>query len=120
MTLKAITFNGTLKSSGGDPSSTDRLLALIADGLKKHGINTDVIRLADHNVLPGVTSDEGDGDAWPAIREKLLAADILIVGTPIWMARRHPSPSVRLSAWMLSCRKPTIRVEWSPMAEWRR
>ncbi|MEB2848369.1 flavodoxin family protein [Neorhizobium sp. BT27B] len=87
MTLKAIAFNGTLKSSGGDPSSTDRLLALIADGLKKHGIDTDVIRLADHNILPGVTSDEGEGDAWPAIREKLLAADILIVGTPIWMGQ---------------------------------
>jgi multimeric flavodoxin WrbA len=87
MTLKAIAFNGTLKSSGGDPSSTNRLLALIADGLKKHGIDTDVIRLADHNILPGVTSDEGEGDAWPAIREKLLAADILIVGTPIWMGQ---------------------------------
>jgi multimeric flavodoxin WrbA len=87
MTLKAIAFNGTLKSSGGDPSSTDRLLALIADGLKKHGIDTDVIRLADHNILPGVTSDEGEGDAWPAIRGKLLAADILIVGTPIWMGQ---------------------------------
>ncbi len=87
MTLKAIAFNGTLKSSGGDPSSTDRLLGLIADGLKKHGIDTDVIRLADHNILPGVTSDEGEGDAWPEIREKLLAADILIVGTPIWMGQ---------------------------------
>ena len=87
MTLKAIAFNGTLKSSGGDPSSTDRLLALIADGLKKHGIDTDVIRLADHNILPGVTSDEGEGDAWPAIRERVLAADILIVGTPIWMGQ---------------------------------
>ena len=87
MTLKAIAFNGTLKSSGGDPSSTDRLLGLIADGLKKHGIDTEVIRLADHNILPGVTSDEGEGDAWPAIREKVLAADILIVGTPIWMGQ---------------------------------
>jgi multimeric flavodoxin WrbA len=87
MTLKAIAFNGTLKSSGGDPSSTNRLLALIADGLKKHGIDSDVIRLADHNILPGVTSDEGEGDAWPAIREKLLAADILVVGTPIWMGQ---------------------------------
>ena len=87
MTLKAIAFNGTLKSSGGDPSSTDRVLGLIADGLKKHGIDTEVIRLADHNILPGVTSDEGEGDAWPAIREKVLDADILLVGTPIWMGQ---------------------------------
>lgn len=87
MTLKAIAFNGTLKSSGGDPSSTDRLLGLIADGLEKHRVDTEIIRLADHNILPGVTSDEGEGDAWPAIREKVLAADILIVGTPIWMGQ---------------------------------
>lgn len=87
MTLKAIAFNGTLKSSGGDPSSTDRLLGLIADGLKEHDIDSEIIRLADHNILPGVTSDEGEGDAWPAIREKVLAADILIVGTPIWMGQ---------------------------------
>lgn len=87
MTLTAIAFNGTLKSSGGDPSSTDRLLGLIADGLKKHGIDTEIIRLADHNILPGVTSDEGEGDAWPTIRGKVLAADILIVGTPIWMGQ---------------------------------
>jgi len=87
MTLKAIAFNGTLKSTGGDPSSTDRLLGLIADGLHKHGIITEIIRLADHNILPGVTSDEGEGDAWPPIREKVLAADILIVGTPIWMGQ---------------------------------
>jgi multimeric flavodoxin WrbA len=38
-------------------------------------------------VKPGVTSDEGDGDAWPAIREKILAADILILGGPIWMGQ---------------------------------
>lgn len=87
MTLTAIAFNGTLKSSGGEPSSTDRLLGLIADGLKDYNIATEIIRLADHNILSGVTSDEGNGDAWPAIRKKLLAADILIIGTPIWMGQ---------------------------------
>jgi multimeric flavodoxin WrbA len=34
-----------------------------------------------------VTSDEGNGDAWPGIREKILASDILIFGTPIWMGQ---------------------------------
>lgn len=27
----------------------------------------------------------GAGDAWPAIREQVLAADILVVSSPIWM-----------------------------------
>src|SRR5690606_33426844 len=36
---------------------------------------------------PGVTSDEGVGDAWPALRQRLLAADIFIMGTPIWLGQ---------------------------------
>ncbi|WP_312407671.1 flavodoxin family protein [Rhizobium sp.] len=87
MALKAIAFNGTLKSSNGDPSSTDRMLDLIAEGMEAQGVETTRLRLADHNILPGVTSDEGEGDAWPAIRRSLLDADILIVGTPIWLGQ---------------------------------
>ena len=32
-----------------------------------------------------MTSEEGDGDHWPVIREDLLKHDILIFGTPIWL-----------------------------------
>lgn len=88
MALKALAFNSTLKSSGAsDSSSTDKLLALIAEELKAHGVETDTIRLADHDIKPGVSSDEGDGDAWPPIREQVLAADILLIGTPIWLGQ---------------------------------
>lgn len=87
MALKAVALNGTLKSSGGEPSSTDRMLALIADGMQGYGVETTLFRLADHNILPGVTSDEGEGDAWPAIRAAVLDADILVMGTPIWMGQ---------------------------------
>ncbi len=45
--------------------------------------------MADHDVRPGIGVDLGDGDAWPAIREKVLAADILLIATPIWLG--HPS-----------------------------
>ena len=45
--------------------------------------------MADFDVKPGVTSDEGDGDEWPALRAKVLAADIFVMGTPIWLG--HPS-----------------------------
>lgn len=37
----------------------------------------------------GVSSDEGDGDEWPSIRQRILDADIFVLGTPIWMG--HPS-----------------------------
>lgn len=87
MTLKAIALNATLKSSGGEPSSTDSMLGLIAEAMAKEDVETETIRLADHDIKPGVTSDEGPGDAWPAIRQMIFDADILIVGTPIWLGQ---------------------------------
>ena len=88
MPLTAIALNATLKRSGGEPSSTDRMIGLIGDALKKAGVElTETIRLADHDIKPGVSSDEGEGDAWPAIRAKILAANVLIFGTPIWMGQ---------------------------------
>ena len=86
--LTAIALNCTLKRSGAEKSSTDKMIDLIAGELKKHDVAlTGTIRLADHNILPGVKSDEGKGDDWPAIRKQILAADILILGTPIWMGQ---------------------------------
>lgn len=88
MSLTAIALNATLKRSGAEPSSTDRMIGLIGDALMKAGVElTETIRLADHDIKPGVTSDEGEGDAWPAIRAKIVAANILILGTPIWMGQ---------------------------------
>ena len=88
MPLKALALNGTLKSSSStEKSSTAHMLDLIAAEFKKYDVSTDTIWLADHDIKPGVTSDEGDGDAWPDIRRQILAADILIMGTPIWMGQ---------------------------------
>ncbi|HST36612.1 MAG TPA: NAD(P)H-dependent oxidoreductase [Allosphingosinicella sp.] len=89
MALRAIALNCSLKSEQGDEaSSTDRMIGLIAGALGKLDVRFDgTIRLADHDVKPGVTSDEGNGDAWPALRKRILAADILIFGTPIWMGQ---------------------------------
>lgn len=86
MALTALALNCTLKPKG--ESSTDAMIAVLADAFKAHDVTiTETIRVAAHDVKPGVTSDEGDGDAWPAIREKILAADILILGGPIWMGQ---------------------------------
>ena len=88
MALTAIAINCTLKRSGGEPSSTDKMIGLIAGELARHGVKvTETIRIADHDIKPGVTSDEGPGDAWPDIRKRILAADILVFGTPIWLGQ---------------------------------
>lgn len=88
MALSAIALNCTLKSSGSEPSSTDKMIELIAGELRKRGVEIrETIRVADHDIKPGVTSDEGEGDAWPDIRKRILDCDILIFGTPIWLGQ---------------------------------
>ncbi len=87
-TVSAIAINCSLKKSSGEESSTDAMIAVLGKAFAKHDVTiSETIRIADHDVLPGVTSDEGAGDAWPAIREKILAHDILIFGGPIWMGQ---------------------------------
>lgn len=87
MSLKAVALNCTLKPSTGKPSSTEKMLGDVLAALQQHDVTGNVIRIADHDVKPGVTSDEGSGDAWPDIRRQILAADILLVGTPIWLGQ---------------------------------
>lgn len=88
MPLSAIALNCSLKPSGGEDSSTDDMIGLLVSELKKHGVAfSETIRIADHDVKPGVSSDEGEGDEWPDIRRRILENDILIFGTPIWMGQ---------------------------------
>lgn len=86
--MKAIALNATLKS-GADrsKSSTGKMLGLIVSAMEKEGVDCEIVTLTDHDIKPGVTSDEGDGDAWPELRSRILAADILIMGTPIWLGQ---------------------------------
>lgn len=86
MALLVQPVNCTLKAKG--ESSTDAMFAVLAAEFGKAGAEiAETIRVAAHEVKPGVTSDEGDGDEWPALRERILAADILLLGTPIWMGQ---------------------------------
>ncbi|WP_166037958.1 NAD(P)H-dependent oxidoreductase [Sphingosinicella sp. YJ22] len=88
MALTAIALNCTLKASDGESSSTDKMIGLLVSELKKKDVDfAGTIRVADYNVKPGVTSDEGEGDDWPELRRRILAADILIFGTPIWLGQ---------------------------------
>lgn len=84
MPLRALALNCTLKPSPA-PSSTDRMISVLADALAGHEVETETVRVVDHDVRPGVTSDEGPGDGWPDIRRRIVDADIVILATPIWM-----------------------------------
>ncbi len=86
MPLTAVALNCTLKA-GREKSSTDKLLGEVLDELKSHKVSGEIVRVADLNIKPGVKSDEGEGDDWPELRAKILAADILVLGTPIWLGQ---------------------------------
>lgn len=70
-------------------SSSDLLAQQVGQKLSEHGVQPEILRVVDYNVMPGVLKDMGEGDDWPGIREKILAADILVLATPIWVG--HPS-----------------------------
>lgn len=86
MPITAQPLNCTLKAKGD--SSTDAMLDVLSVAFEKQSVKIEkTIRVAAKNVLPGVSSDEGECDDWPEIRKQVLAADILILGTPIWMGQ---------------------------------
>ncbi|MGA7487296.1 MAG: NAD(P)H-dependent oxidoreductase [Xanthobacteraceae bacterium] len=84
--LKVLAFNCSLKNPGaGEASSTVVLLKQLLEPLAQHGAAGEIIRTVDHDIKPGVKSDEGSGDAWPALRKRVVDADIVVIGTPIWL-----------------------------------
>jgi multimeric flavodoxin WrbA len=92
--MRTLILNGTLKKSPA-PSNTEALVKVLTEEFVKAKVETELIRAVDHNIQPGVESDMGDGDEWPAIREKILDADILIIATPTWLGQ-HSSVAQRV------------------------
>lgn len=86
--MRAVLLNCSLKSSP-DVSNTHLLANVVIEALAGKGIETEVFRLADLRIPPGVETDLGDGDQWPGIHDAILNAEILIVATPTWVG--HPS-----------------------------
>lgn len=86
--LRVLAFNCSLKrASAKEKSSTEKLTQELLDELGKHGANGAIVRAVDHNIKPGVTSDEGEGDDWPALRQRVMNADIIVMATPIWLGQ---------------------------------
>ncbi|WP_219419335.1 flavodoxin family protein [Pseudonocardia nigra] len=86
--LTALALNCTLKPAP-DESSTHVMAGQVLAALGANGVTGEEVRVVDHDVKPGVQADMGDGDAWPQIRSRIQAADILLIATPTWVG--HPS-----------------------------
>jgi len=86
--LKAVIFNTTLKKDETD-SHTRRLLSVVGEIMSSNDISVEHIHAVSHQipygVYPDMTEHGWEHDDWPALWEKVLAADILIIGTPIWL-----------------------------------
>src|SRR6056297_2452575 len=86
--LTALYINGTLKQSPRT-SNTRGLMDVSINIMQKEGVNVETLRLVDHQIPHGMDTDMTDygyeKDEWNDLFKKVLKADILVVGTPIWM-----------------------------------
>ncbi|GAB3632355.1 NAD(P)H-dependent oxidoreductase [Microbacterium shaanxiense] len=92
--MRALVVNCTLKPSPAE-SSSEVLGSQMSTFLTENGVTCESVRAVDHMILPGVEKDMGEGDEWPALREKVLDADILVFVTPTWLGQ-HSSVAQRV------------------------
>ena len=89
--LSAIFLNCTLKRSP-ELSHTEGLIDISRAILAKNGVAVEVVRPVDHEIAYGVwpdmTEHGWEKDAWPELFEKVMAADILVLGTSIWLGEK--------------------------------
>ncbi|WP_209403786.1 flavodoxin family protein [Pseudozobellia sp. WGM2] len=89
--LKAVYVNCTLKKSP-DKSHTQGLMNVSQDIMKKEGVSVKNIRAVDHDIAfgvqPDMTKHGADSDTWPELFKTIFDADILVLGTPIWLGER--------------------------------
>ncbi|TXD52003.1 MULTISPECIES: flavodoxin family protein [unclassified Polaribacter] len=89
--LSAIYVNCTLKKSP-ENSHTGSLIEVSKAIMIKEKVRIDEIRLIDHEVATGVYPDMTEHgweiDEWPSLFKRIIEADILIIGTPIWLGEK--------------------------------
>lgn len=89
--LKALFVNCTLKKSP-EQSHTQGLMDISMEIMRRQGVDVELIRAVDHDLAPGVWPDMTEHgaavDEWPQIFEQVMAADILVLGTPIWLGEK--------------------------------
>jgi multimeric flavodoxin WrbA len=86
--LTALYVNTSLKKNPTE-SHTGLLLGASSEIMRKQGVTVDHLYLLEHDVphgvYPDMTEHGWDGDDWPQLWERFVAADILVVGTPLWL-----------------------------------
>ena len=89
--LKALYVNCTLKPSP-EPSNTEGLMRISTAIMERNGVEVDVVRAVDHDLAPGVWPDMREhgaaSDEWPELYERVQAAHILVLGSPIWLGEK--------------------------------
>lgn len=89
--LKAVFINCTLKRSP-DRSNTQGLIDASSQIMEAQGVETKTIRAVDYAIAEGVYPDMRehgwDHDDWPAICEQVMDANILVLGSPIWLGEK--------------------------------
>jgi multimeric flavodoxin WrbA len=89
--LRALFINCSLKKSP-DVSNTQGLADIAISIMETNGVSVDVIRAVDHEIATGVypdmTEHGWDRDEWPQIYAQVMAADILVLCTPIWLGEK--------------------------------
>lgn len=85
--LKAVFLNTSLKSTN-ETSNTEALMQEVQSIYQEKGVESEILRLAEYHIALGVEEDMGNGDEWPMIFKKVMAADIVIIGTPLWLGEK--------------------------------
>lgn len=85
--MKALYLNTSLKKSEIE-SNTSALIRESRDWVEQQGVHTEELRIADYNIAFGMEPDMGNGDEWPEIFKKVVEANILVIGSPIWIGEK--------------------------------
>lgn len=89
--LRALFINCTLKRSP-ELSHTEGLIDISRAILETNGVKVEALRAVDHDIAYGVWPDMTEHgwarDDWPMILEKVMAAEILVLGSPIWLGEK--------------------------------
>lgn len=89
--LKALFINCTLTRSPTE-SHTEKLMRVSMEIMENQGVSVDYFRAVDFEIAPGMQADMTesgyDRDDWPQLFQRVKAADILVIGSPVWLGEQ--------------------------------